>query len=91
VYTEIIILMVAAIFAAIAREYYNNKGFFVLPHNTNKGLSLGSFGAILTALFAVLVNFALIPSLITIPIAISLGISWGIAAPDIVANVFTKK
>jgi len=83
----IVILIVCAIFASLVREYYGNKGIFILPKVTEKGLALGSLTSIVAAVFAVLINFALIPSDISYSLAISLGIAWGIAAPDIVANI----
>jgi len=94
VLTEIVVLIGVAIFASLAREYYGNKGMFVLPHNTDKGYALGSFGAIFTALFAIIFNLGLIlalaPEAFTYAIAISLGLSWGIASPDIFANALSR-
>ena len=87
---EIAMLMLSAICAALFREYYGNKGVFVMPKLTEKGLALGSLTAIFAAFIAVLMNFALIPQGLSLPVAISLGISWGIAAPDIVANLMEK-
>jgi hypothetical protein len=86
----ILVLVCCAIFASVVREYYGNKGFFVMPKVTEKGLALGSLTAILTAIFAVLVNFAVLSTAITLPLAVSLGISWGLASPDIVANIIEK-
>jgi hypothetical protein len=91
-FTELGILIGVAAFAALVREYYGNKGFFILPHNTDKGYSLGSLTAIVMALFAVLINIPVaLSGTFTIPMAASLGLSWGIAAPDIVANFLTKR
>jgi hypothetical protein len=87
---EIAILVLAAIFASVIREYYGNKGMFVLPKVTEKGLALGSLSSVFFALFAVLVNSAIIPAELSVQLAISLGIAWGIAAPDIVANVLGR-
>ena len=89
---ELIALFGVAIFAALFREYYGNKGMFILPHNTDNGYALGSFGAVVTAVLAVLINYSIIIQLtaFTLPIAISLGLSWGIASSDIVANVLSK-
>jgi len=84
---EVAILVLVAIFASIVREYYGNKGMFVLPKVTEKGLALGSLTAVIAAVFAVLINFSVIPTELTVQLAVSLGIAWGIAAPDIVANV----
>jgi len=87
---EIITLVLTAIFAALAREYYGNKGVFALPKVTEKGLALGSLTAVIAAVLAVFLNFSLIPKEITYSTAISLGIAWGIAAPDLVANVVAR-
>lgn len=91
-YTELGILFGVAIFAAIAREYYGNKGMFIMPHMTDKGFALGSFAAIIAAVLAVVINYGVIVQLtaLTIPIAVSLGLSWGIASSDIIANVLGK-
>lgn len=90
-YTELGVLIGTAVFAAMIREYYGNKGMFVMPHLTDKGYTLGSLGAILSAFMVVVLNYALIPEIFTIPIAISLGVSWGIAAPDIIANLMGRR
>jgi hypothetical protein len=87
---EIVILCLSAVFASVIREYYGNKGMFVFPKITDKGLALGSLSSVFFALFAVLVNFAIIPTELSVQLAVSLGIAWGIAAPDIVANALGK-
>lgn len=87
---EVAILVLAAVFASIVREYYGNKGMFVLPKITEKGLALGSLTAVIAAVFAVMINAAIIPAEITYSTAISLGVAWGIAAPDLVANVIGR-
>ena len=93
-YGEIAILFGVAIIASIAREFYSNKGMFILPHNTDKGYVLGSLIAVFTALVAVMLNFgaifAMTPDTFTASVAFSLGLSWGIASTDIAANFMTK-
>ena len=89
---EILALFGVAILSAFAREIYGNKGLIILPHNTEKGYALGIVGSIIFAIFAVIINLPIVmqDSSFTMAIAISLGLSWGIAANDIVANVLSK-
>jgi hypothetical protein len=87
---EVAVLVLTTVCAALLREYYGNKGMFVLPKLTEKGLALGSFTAVFAAIFAVLTNFALVPQGLSLSLAVSLGFSWGIAAPDVVANLMGR-
>jgi len=72
------------------REVYGNKGIFVLPKFTDKGIALGSVTCVLVAVLAVIINVALIPQGLTYPLAASFGLGWGIAATDIVANMMGR-
>lgn len=86
----VVVLIFCAMFAALMREIYGNKGMFILPKKTERSIALGSLVTIVAAVFAVLLNIGMIADEISIGVAVSLGISWGIAAPDIVANLFAQ-
>ncbi len=87
---ELVILFTSAVFASMVREYYGNKGIFVLPKKTDKGLVLGSFGALISGVIAVIVNVNLISQITNGYMALSLGFAWGIAAPDVITNLFGR-
>lgn len=82
----IIVALVAGAFGGFIREIYGNKGVFALPKKTEKDWTLGGLTSIFCGLAAVVVNLALLGPDIAVPVAASLGIGWGIAFSDIVAN-----
>lgn len=82
----ILVALVAGMFGGFIREVYGNKGIFALPKKTEQNWALGGLTSIFCGLAAVVINLAVLGPDIAVPVAASLGIAWGIAFNDIVAN-----
>lgn len=89
VWIAIIAALIAGAFGGFIREVYGNKGIFTMPRKTEQDWALGGLTSVLCGVAAALLNVAVIGPDISVPVAISLGIGWGIAFSDIIANAIT--
>jgi hypothetical protein len=85
----VVAAMVAGCFGGFIREIYGKKGLFTLPRKTEQDWALGGLTSVLCGLAAALLNLAALGPDVTVPVAVSLGIGWGIAFSDIIANAIS--